>query len=179
MDNYYQLLGITRTATAVEVKTAFQAKMKALESSPLHGEHRDNQEKMLRKAFLTLLDPKNRVKYDRQLDVAAGPVVVLADEEKKGVSVVTVTIVVLLLVGVVAGGWYVTHPSAKKQEEARKLEDERSRAARARMENAPANKNANPFRNTPDSEKKDRMIKEQVERDAREMAKGTQKEGKR
>src|SRR5678815_2533658 len=175
MDSYYEMLGITRTATAVEVKAAFQAKMKALESSPLHGEHRENQEKMLRKAFLTLLDPKNRVKYDRQLEVAAGPVVVLADEEKKGVSVVTIIVVVILLVGAVAGGWYVTHPSAQKQDEARKEIDARARAARERRETAPVNKNAHPFRNTPDSEKKDRMIKERVERDAREMA----KEGKK
>jgi len=136
MDNYYQMLGITRTATAVEVKAAFQAKMKALESSPLQGEHRQNQEKMLQKAFLTLLDPKNRVKYDRQLDVAAGPVVVLEDAEKKGVSVITMTVVALLLVGAVAGGWYVTHPSAKKQEEARKAMEAQTPAARSRAKNA-------------------------------------------
>ena len=175
MDNYYEMLGITRTATPVEVKAAFQAKLKALESSPLHGEHRQNQEKMLQRAFLTLLDAKNRVKYDHQLEVAAGPVVVLEEAEKKGVSVVTITFVTILLVGAVAGGWYVTHPSAKKQEEARKEIDARARAARERRETAPASKNANPLRNTPDSEKKDRMIKERVERDAREMA----KEGKK
>ena len=167
MDNYYQMLGITRSATAADVKAGFQKKMKALESSPLHGEHRDNQEKMLRQAFLTLLDPRHRVKYDRQLDVAAGPVVVLEEAEKKGVSIITIAVVAVLLVGVVAGGWYVTHPSANKQEEARKEIDARARAARERRETAPVNKNANPFRNTPDSEKKDRMIKELVERDAR------------
>jgi curved DNA-binding protein CbpA len=172
MDNYYQMLGITRSATAVEVKVAFQKKMKALESSPLHGEHRENQEKMLRRAFLTLFDPNHRAKYDRQVDAEAGPVVVLAEAERKGVSVITVTIATVVLVGAVAGGWYVTHPSAQKQEEARKLEDQRSRAARQRTQSAPVNKNPNPLRNTPDSEKKDRMIKEAVERDARETAKG-------
>jgi curved DNA-binding protein CbpA len=171
MDNYYQMLGITRSAAAVEVKAAFQKKMKALESSPLHGEHRENQEKMLRRAFLTLFDPNHRAKYDRQVDAAAGPLVVLEEAEGKGLSVITITVAAVLLVGAVLGGWYVTHPSARKQEEARKVEDQRSRAARQRMENAPVNKNPNPFRDTPDSEKKDRMIKEMVERDAREMAK--------
>jgi hypothetical protein len=169
MDNYYQLLGVTRNATAVEVKAAFQAKMKALESSPVHGEHRQNQEKMLQQAFLTLLDPRRRARYDRQVDTAAGPVVVLEDvPPPKGVSVVTVVFVTALLAAAVAGGWYVTHPSAAKQEAAAKEEEARSRAARARVETAGPKGNPNPLRNAPASEMKDRVIRKAVERETRQ-----------
>jgi hypothetical protein len=167
MDNYYQLLGITRNATAIEVKAAFQRKMKALDSSPVQGEHRQSQEKMLRQAFLTLLDVGRRAKYDKQVDAAAGPVVVLDEAPPQGVSVLTVTFVVALLVATGAGGWYMMHRSAAKQAEARAEEAARIKAARERAQTAAPKGNPNPLRNTPDSEMKDRLIKQAVEREAR------------
>ena len=169
MDNYYQLLGIARAATPVEVKAAFQAKMKALEASPVHGEHREAQEKMLRQAFLTLLDPGKRSRYDHQVDAAARPVVVLQEVEKKGLSVTTMTLVAILLVGTVVGGWYVTNPSAKKREAERKHDEELARAAREKVEReGPRNRNPNPFRDGPPNAVKDQMMKNAIDRASKE-----------
>ena len=146
MDNYYQLLGITRNATAIEVKAAFQQKMKALEASPVQGERRKSQEKMLQQAFLTLLDMGRRARYDKQVDATAGPVVVLEEARSKGVSILTVTFVTALLVASVAGGWYVTHPPLSKKAQERKEADARSKAARERVQTAAPKGNPNPIR---------------------------------
>ena len=143
MDDYYRLLGVPRNATAVEVKTAFQTKMKALEASPEHGEHRKVQEKVLQQAFLTLLDPARRGKYDKQVDAASRPAVVLQVEEPKRVSVAAIAAGALLLVAVVAGGWYLSHPYAVKREAERKHDEEIERAFRAKME-AQAQRSKNP-----------------------------------
>jgi curved DNA-binding protein CbpA len=123
MDNYYELLGITRNATAVEVKAAFQEKMKALEASHIHGDHEKVQEKMLQQAFLTLLDPARRAKYDKEIDSPARRVIVADVAPPKGVSVATMAIVAVLLVATVAAGWYLTRPYAARRE-AERIHDE-------------------------------------------------------
>src|SRR5689334_2989307 len=102
MDNHYEMLGIARSATALEIKTAFQTKMKALEASDVHGERRETQEKLLQQAFLTLLDPGRRAKYDKQIDTPVRRPVARRDEGT-GVSVPTVVFVGALLAAIMAG----------------------------------------------------------------------------
>jgi curved DNA-binding protein CbpA len=135
METYYELLGVTRNATAIEVKAAFQRQMKALEASAVQGERQQTREKMLQQAFLTLLDVGRRARYDKQLETPSRRVVV-EPVEAKGVSVVTVTFVAALLVAIVAGGWYMKHQSAK-QEAARKEEEARAKAAPVRLQYSP------------------------------------------
>src|SRR5689334_4299158 len=100
MDNFYQLLGIGRNATAIEVKAAFQQKMKALEASHIHGDHEKVKEKMLQQAFLTLLDPVRRAAYDKKIEAVGNRVIVAAAPAPEGVSVGTMVFVAVLLVAV-------------------------------------------------------------------------------
>ena len=130
MDNYYQLLGVTRNATAVEVKAAFQQKMKALEAAHAGGDHDKVQEKMLQQAFLTLLDPARRAGYDKKIDAVGNRIVVAAAEPAEGVSVATIVVVMALVVATAVGGWYASRSSAAKREAARKQDEAVSKAAR-------------------------------------------------
>lgn len=174
MESFYEMLGVTRLATPVEVKAAFQARMKALEGSGLPEPQRAAREKMLRQAFITLFDPANKARYDAQLvppkprTFVSEPVAPHEVASKSPVLMIGVGVVV---VAAIAGGWWYTHPSAERLEQARKEADARNRGGRARLENAPVTKNPNPFRNAPNSETKDRMIKQAVERDAKQAEK--------
>ena len=170
MDNYYQLLGIPRAATPVEVKAAFQKKMKALEASPEQGERRQTQEKLLQQAFLTLLDPARRAKYDKQIDITVQPVL-LEEEKPKGVSMVTVVFVVALLAAIVAGGWHVAHKSAERREAERKHDEAVSKAQRERVETAGPRGNPNPFRDGPPSATKDPIMKNSIDRASKDAEK--------
>src|SRR5690349_39723 len=124
MDDYYHLLGVTRNATAIEVKAAFQRKMKALEASQIHGEHVKTQEKMLQQAFLTLLDPVRRARYDKQVDAAGRGVILAEAPAPKNVSVATIMLVTVILVAIIAAGWHFTRPYAAKREAERNHDEE-------------------------------------------------------
>lgn len=75
---------------------------------------------------------------------------------------------IVVLAILIGAGWYVSHPSAAKQEQARKEEDARARKAyEDHVKNAGANKNPNPFRNGQSSEIKNKLMEQAIEREAK------------
>ena len=168
MANHYDTLGITRSATPAMVKAGFQAKMKALEESGLDEAKRAAQEKALQQAFVTLFNPAGKARYDKQLAASASVQPVRPHEVAPRNPLVFVA-ATAAVGAALAAGWYVTHPSPARQEQARKEAAARNKAGRQRLEESPVNKNPNPFRNTPDSERKDRMIREAIERESKKQ----------
>jgi curved DNA-binding protein CbpA len=163
MTDPYETLGVPRTATPAVVKTAFQAKMKALDEAGLSPGERKAEEKALQQAFLTLFDPKKKAEYDRRQAAAAAMQEVpphATARQRPGILIAGIVVIA----GSVGIGWYLTHPSAEKQEAARKEQARIQKALEERQHGA--GKNPNPFRNGVPTETKDRIMKQAIEREA-------------
>ena len=68
INNYYELLGVMRNATAEEIKRAFRKL--AFKYHPDHNHETSAEEifKNIKDASEGLIDPESRSKYDKQLD---------------------------------------------------------------------------------------------------------------
>ena len=107
MNNYYQALGISESATPEVVKIAYEGKLKALARAKVADGERKAEESLLRQAYGTLSNPDRRASYDAKLDGAA-------DREassSRRMAIGAVAAVVVALVGGVA--WYASARSAK------------------------------------------------------------------
>ena len=166
MTNHYETLGVARNATPEMVKAGFQAKMKALEESGMKEPARAAREKAFQQAFVALFNPATKAKYDKQLAMAAA-VQPAPPPQAARKNPLVIVVGIAAIAGAVAGGWYMKHPSAEKQAEQRKEAAARNRAARQRLETGVPNANPNPFRNAPDSEIKDRIMKQAIERESK------------
>ncbi|MGZ5038115.1 MAG: hypothetical protein ACXWGT_15100 [Usitatibacter sp.] len=68
MDDYYRMLGVSRSATPSIVKIAYEGKLKALAKAGLSDAERAAEERELLKAQVTLSNPAKKEWYDNQLD---------------------------------------------------------------------------------------------------------------
>jgi hypothetical protein len=115
MQNYYELLGVSRDASPRIVTIAYEGKLKALGKSGLSEAERRAEERELEKAHVTLSNPAKKAWYDKQLEsTPAG-----APPDRRGL--VTAGVVVLVLV---AGGAWYSMERAKAREMVR-LEEQR------------------------------------------------------
>jgi len=71
VDNYYQVLGVPRSASASIVKIAYEGKLKALAKAELSEAERRAEERALEQAYVTLSNPAKKEWYDRQIDAHA------------------------------------------------------------------------------------------------------------
>ena len=130
MNNYYQALGVSESATPEILKIAFEGKLKALARGKLPEAERKAEEALLRQAFGTLSNPARRAAYDAQLEGAA-------DREAAGSRKAAIGIAAGVVVALVGGvAWYMSERSSKlervRRDEARiaqEAEDLRQRVA--------------------------------------------------
>jgi hypothetical protein len=68
MENYYQVLGVPRSASASIVKIAYEGKRKALANAELSEAERRAEERALEQAYVTLSNPAKKEWYDGKID---------------------------------------------------------------------------------------------------------------
>lgn len=115
MQNYYELLGVSRDATPRIVTIAYEGKLKALAKSGLSEAERLEEERNLERAHVTLSNPAKKAWYDKQLEGAPahGPA------DRRGLYAVLAVVLVL----VAGGAWYSLERS--KARELVRLEEQR------------------------------------------------------
>jgi curved DNA-binding protein CbpA len=125
MNNYYQLLGVSRGASPSVVKIAYEGKLKALAASGLDEAQRKAEAKELEKAYVTLSNDAKAKWYDAQLEKQAA-----AESAAPGRGTVIAVAVVMALFA--AGiGWYFVERTHKI--EALRVEGERLKAEQVRL----------------------------------------------
>ena len=115
MQNYYELLGVSRDATPRIVTIAYEGKLKALAKSGLSEAERLEEGRNLERAHVTLSNPAKKAWYDKQLEGAPahGPA------DRRGLYA-TLAVVLVLVAG---GAWYSLERS--KARELVRLEEQR------------------------------------------------------
>jgi curved DNA-binding protein CbpA len=68
VEDHYQALGVSRSATASVVKIAYEGKLKALAKADLSEAERRAEERALEQAYVTLSNPAKREWYDGKID---------------------------------------------------------------------------------------------------------------
>ena len=125
MQNYYELLGVSRDASPRIVAIAYEGKLKALAKSGLPEAERLAEERALEKAHVTLSNPAKKAWYDKQLEGSP------AEQPRgRGGLVVAGLVVVLLAAG---GAWYSLERS--KARELVRLEEQRIAVEQERIRN--------------------------------------------
>ena len=125
MSNYYELLGVSRAASASVVKIAYEGKLKALARGGLSDAERRAEEKELEKAYVTLSNPAKASWYDKQLDSHAATE---SASHGRGTVIGTAAVMLILAAGI---GWYFVERAHKL--EALRVEGERLKTEQARL----------------------------------------------
>ena len=125
MQNYYELLGVSRDASPRIVTIAYEGKVKALAKSGLAGAERQAEERELEKAHVTLSNPAKKAWYDKQLEGAPAH----ASPNRKGL-VAAVAVVLLVAAG---GAWYSLERSRAREQV--RLEEQRIAIEQERVRN--------------------------------------------
>ena len=124
MNNYYQLLGVSRGATPSVVKIAYEGKLKALAASGLDEAQRKAEAKELEKAYVTLSNAAKATWYDNQLEKHAAE----SASGGRGTVIAAVAVMALLAAGI---GWYFVDRAHKL--ETLRVEGERLKAEQVRL----------------------------------------------
>ncbi|HEX7605073.1 MAG TPA: DnaJ domain-containing protein [Usitatibacter sp.] len=130
MENYYQVLGVPRTASASIVKIAYEGKLKALAKAELPDAERRVEERALEQAYVTLSNPAKKEWYDRQLDShAEGEEAAVASSHYRG-WFVAAALALILISGI--GYYFVdranTREKLRLEEQRIALEREKAQA---------------------------------------------------
>jgi curved DNA-binding protein CbpA len=128
MENYYQALGVPRSASASVVKIAYEGKLKALAKAELSDSERRAEERALEQACVTLSNPAKKEWYDRQLDShAEGEAAAVASSHHKGWFAAG-ALALILISGI--GYFFVDRANARERI---RLEEQRSAIERERV----------------------------------------------
>ncbi|HUQ27457.1 MAG TPA: DnaJ domain-containing protein [Usitatibacter sp.] len=125
MSNYYELLGVSRGASASVVKIAYDGKLKALAKSATSEAERRSEEKELERAYVTLSNPAKASWYDKQLDKDASEA---SAATGRGTLIGAGVVVLVLAAGI---GWYFVERAHKL--ESLRVEGERLKTEQARL----------------------------------------------
>jgi len=127
MNDYYQLLGVSRAATPSVVKIAYEGKLKALERAGLSEPDRALERKELEKAFVTLGNPSKKAWYDERLDQHEAAAT-------RGSSRPLVVGALLAVMAVLGATWFLVdraHERERQRLEQERLALEREKAQKA------------------------------------------------
>lgn len=122
MQDHYQILGVSRTASDAVIRIAYEGRVKALEKSELPDREKRAERRQLDEAYGVLSDRAQRAAFDA-MPAARAP----AEAPSRGVMAATFCVIGLLAAG---GGWYAWD-RARAAERAR-LDAERVAAEQAR-----------------------------------------------
>jgi hypothetical protein len=171
MDNFYQALGVSRSATPSVVKIAYEGKLKALAKADLSDSERRAEERDLEKAYVTLSNPAKKEWYDGQLDSHADfEDAAVASSHRKGWFVAS-ALALVLIAGV--GYYFVDRANARERirlEEQRIALERESAQARAEAERIRLQQAEDAQRFRQDAQTRAADLQERAYRDRSEQA---------
>jgi hypothetical protein len=128
MENYYQALGVSRSASAAVVKIAYEGKLKALAKADLPEAERRAEERTLEQAYVTLSNPAKKEWYDQRIEERAeGEAAAVASSNSRG-WFAAAALALILISGI--GYYYVDRANARERI---RLEEQRIAIERERV----------------------------------------------